>query len=81
MCVGGLKDRPPAHPTKSRPPIPLKTRTAQVTHAKPPTFALTLRAEPRPTDASDPGAHRRLRAALKTLLRAYGLRAVEVRPK
>ena len=42
-----------------------------------PEFHLRLRC---PHDASDPGGIRRLRAALKRLLRSYGLKALEVRP-
>ena len=42
---------------------------------KRPRFKLTLEALPRPDDA---GGIRRLRAALKTLLRSFDLRCVEV---
>ena len=41
-----------------------------------PEFHLRLRC---PADPTDPGGYRRLRAALKRLLRSYGLRALEVR--
>jgi hypothetical protein len=44
---------------------------------KRPTFTLTLRPLPR---RDDPGGIRRLRAALKSLLRSYGLRVVSVKP-
>jgi hypothetical protein len=41
-----------------------------------PEFVLRLRA---PVDPTDPDGTRRLRAALKRMLRSYGLRALEVR--
>ena len=43
-------------------------------------FVLRLRALPRPADATDPDAIRRLRAALKQLGRTFGFSVIECRP-
>ncbi len=43
-----------------------------------PTYTLTLRPEP---DPGDPDGIRRLRAALKRLLRCYGLRCIALAPE
>lgn len=45
--------------------------------SKQPEYVLRIRALP---DASDPEAHRRLRALLKRMLRAYRLRCIAIEP-
>ena len=57
--------KPKARMSSTRPPKPV--------------FKLTLEALPRP-DGADPAGTYRLKGALKSLLRAWGLRCIEVAP-